>query len=81
MLSFAHKINFSKKHAIVVLKFTDETGKDFYHIIRTDLKGYELMQKDFAEKAEREVSEYGEVIVSGWGEPPEDLINELKEEE
>ena len=81
MLSFAQKINFSKKNAIVVLNSKDEAGKDFYHIIKTDIKGYELMQKDFAEKKEREVSEYGEVIVSGWGEPPEELINELKEEE
>ena len=80
MLSFVEKISFSKKDAIVAIEAKDYSGRDFYHVVKTDAKGYEQMQRDYKQKQSRKISEYGEVIYSGWGEVPEDLIEAIKDD-
>lgn len=77
--SFQDKLKLETNYGVVLCKSHTAEGKPFFHYVMAHPKKIEKMQRDYQSGVHVDFEEYGEILLSGWGEspPPEyDMIIE-----
>jgi hypothetical protein len=78
-MSFADKFRRSSGELVYVVRGKDE-GKAAWHYVLVDRVKLPVFLKK-ADGGPIDVSQYGKILYSGWGEnPPEDIVQKIKDE-
>ena len=78
-MTFLQKLSTSRPELLYIVRGED-AGKHCWHYILVDKMKVEAFKKDL-KAAGIYLSQYGKILVSGWGEnPPEDIDTKIKAE-
>lgn len=77
VLTFTQKIALQKKYGIVLLRALDADNFPVWAYLKTGLQGVEKLQELYHGKKSVHFADYGELIVSGYGEEPPEAVREM----
>ena len=69
-LSFQDKLSLQKNYGVVLCTSQTDMGRPFFHYVMADRKAIDQMQRDYESATHVNFTDYGEILLSGWGEKP-----------
>jgi hypothetical protein len=79
-MSFVEKVKSSSGDLVYIVRGQDQ-GMDAWHYVRVKDKAVLPIFLRKADGGPIDVSQYGEILYSGWGKnPPEDIVNQVQKQ-
>lgn len=69
-LSFKDKLVLQDNYGVVLCKSHTKTGQQFFHYVMADKKNIDRLARANENNDFVDFSDFGEIILSGWGEKP-----------